>query len=69
MFLVGRIAQVFWVIPIIRQCGKTWYSLGIAGTVVFVLIWGITRILNHPITGRGGLISGEAVIIQAFKML
>jgi hypothetical protein len=27
------------------------------------------QIPNHSITGRGGLISEEAVIIQAFKML
>ena len=38
LFLVGGIAQVFWVFPIIRQWGRTWYSIGIAGTAVFVLL-------------------------------
>lgn len=38
LFLVGGIAQVFWIVPIIKQLGKTWYSIGIAGTVIFVLI-------------------------------
>jgi hypothetical protein len=50
LFLVGGIAQVFWVVPIIRQWGKTWYSIGIAGTAVFILLWVTTRIPENPIT-------------------
>jgi hypothetical protein len=68
LFLVGGIAQVFWVVPIIRQWGKTWYSIGIAGTAVFVLLWVITRIPENPITGRAGPISMEAIIIQVFQI-
>lgn len=68
LFLVGGIAQVFWVVPIIRQWGKTWYSIGIAGTAVFVLLWVITRIPENPITGRAGPISIEAIIIQVFQI-
>jgi hypothetical protein len=68
LFLGGGIAQVFWVVPIIRQWGKTWYSIGIAGTVVFVLLWVITRIPENPITGRAGPVSMEAIIIQIFQI-
>jgi hypothetical protein len=68
LFLVGGIVQVFWVVPIIRQWGKTWYSIGIVGTTTFVLIWVITRIPDNPITGRGGQISGEAMVIQVFQI-
>jgi hypothetical protein len=68
LFLVGGIAQVFWVVPIIRQWGKTWYSIGIAGTAVFVLLWVITRIPENPITGRAGPISPEAITIQVFQI-
>ncbi|HEX7257554.1 MAG TPA: hypothetical protein VF242_05800 [Nitrososphaeraceae archaeon] len=68
LFLVGGIAQVFWIVPIIRQWGKTWYSIGIAGTAVFVLLWVITRIPENPITGRAGPISIEATIIQIFQI-
>ena len=68
LFLIGGIAQTFWVIPIIRQWGKTWYYIDIVGTAVFVLIWIITRIPENPITGRGGPISGEAIIIQVFQI-
>ena len=68
LFLVEGIAQVFWIVPIIRQWGKTWYSIGIAGTGVFVLLWVITRIPENPITGRAGPISMEATIIQVFQI-
>jgi hypothetical protein len=52
LFLVGGIAQVFWVVPIIRQWGKIWYSIGIAGTVVFMLLWIITRLPENPNSAR-----------------
>ena len=63
LFLIGGIAQVFWIVPIIRQWGKIWYSIGIAGTAVFMLLWVITRIPENPITGKAGPISAEAIII------
>ena len=68
LFLVGGAAQVFWVVPIIKQWGKIWYSIGIAGTAVFMLLWIITRIPENPITGRAGPISGEAITIQVFQI-
>ena len=68
LFLVGEAAQVFWVVPIIRQWGKIWYSIGIAGTAIFMLLWVITRIPENPITGRAGPISGEAITIQVFQI-
>jgi hypothetical protein len=68
LFLVGGIAQVFWVVPIIREWGKTWYSIGIVGTAAFVLIWVITRIPDNLITGKGGQISGEAIVVQVFQI-
>ncbi len=54
LFLIGGLAQIFWVVPKIREWGKTWYSIGIAGTAVFMLLWVITRIPENPITGRAG---------------
>ena len=68
LFLIGGIAQVFWIVPIIRQWGKIWYSIGIAGTAVFMLLWIITRLPENPITGRAGPISGEGIIIQIFQI-
>ena len=33
-----------------------------------MLLWVITRIPENPITGRAGLISGEAITIQVFQI-
>jgi hypothetical protein len=54
LFIVGGIAQVFWIIPMIRRWGIPWYAIGIGGTIVFMAIWIITRMPGNPITGRGG---------------
>jgi len=54
LFIVGGIAQVFWIIPMIRRWGIPWYAIGIAGTIVFMALWIITRMPGNPITGRGG---------------
>ena len=52
LFLVGGIGQVFWIVPIIRQWEKTWYSIGLVGTAVFILLWVITRIPENPISAQ-----------------
>jgi hypothetical protein len=53
-FLGSGIAQLFWVIPMIRKWGKIWYYVGIAGNVAFILLYVITRFPGNPINGRGG---------------
>lgn len=54
LFTVGGIAQIFWIIPMVRRWGIPWYGTGIGGTAVFIAIWAITRVPGNPITGRGG---------------
>jgi hypothetical protein len=54
LFIVGGIAQIFWIIPMVRKWGIPWYAIGIGGTIVFMAIWVITRMPGNPITGRGG---------------
>jgi len=54
LFIVGGIAQVFWIIPMVRRWGITWYAIGIAGTIVLMALWIITRMPDNPITGRAG---------------
>ncbi len=46
LYLVGGIAQIFWIIPTIKNWGKIWDYIGIAGTTAFVLIWTITRAIK-----------------------
>jgi hypothetical protein len=53
-FLGSGIAQIFWIIPIIRRWGQVWYYIGIAGNIAFILLYVITRIPGNPVNGRGG---------------
>jgi hypothetical protein len=67
LFLVGGLAQVFWVVPMVRRWGKVWYAIGIAGTVAFMAIWAITRMPGNPITGRGGPVNETAMVVEAME--
>jgi hypothetical protein len=62
LFIVGGIAQVFWIIPMVRRWGIPWYAIGIGGTIVFMAIWIRTRMPGNPITGRGGPASNPIAI-------
>jgi hypothetical protein len=53
-FLGSGIAQLFWIIPMIRRWGRVWYYVGIAGNVAFILLYVITRFPGNPVNGRGG---------------
>ena len=68
LFLVGGIVQMFWAIPMIRMWGLAWYGVGLGGTAVFVAIWTITRISGNPITGRGGSISQNAIMVESTQI-
>lgn len=67
-FLIGGLAQIFWIVPMIRQWGRGWYYVGLAGTLVFVVIWIITRHPSNPITGRAGSIGDTAIAVQVFQV-
>ena len=67
-FLIAGIAQIFWVIPMLKRWGRIWYYIGIAGTIILIIIWVITRMPENPITGRGGLISEMAIAVEVFQI-
>lgn len=67
-FIISGIAQIFWVIPMLKKWGKTWYIIGIAGTIILIIIWAITRMPGNPITGRGGPIGEMAIVIEIFQI-
>jgi len=50
-FLVSGIAQIFWILPMIRRWGRLWYYTGIVGTSALIILYVITRVPN-PITER-----------------
>ena len=68
LFLVGGSAQIFWVVPTIRNWGRVWDYIGIAGTLAFIAIWAITRLPDNPITGRAGRIGDSAIVIEIFQI-
>lgn len=68
LFLIGGLAQVFWVLPTIRGWNKVWYYVGIGGTFTLILIWAITRVPGNPINGRGGSIGETAIAIEVFQV-
>jgi hypothetical protein len=67
LFLIGGLAQVFWVLPTLMGWNKAWYYVGVAGTVTFMIIWVITRFPGNPINGRGGSIGEMAIAVEIFQ--
>ena len=67
LFLIGGIAQVFWIIPILKRWGKVWYSVGIAGTIVFIALWAITRMQGNPITHRASRVGTIDIATEVFQ--
>ena len=67
-FIVAGLAQLFWVLPMIKQWGRLWYYIGIGGTMVLIVLYAITRVPN-PITGGRALpistIGMETILLQA----
>jgi hypothetical protein len=66
-FIVAGIAQLFWVVPVIRRWGRPWYLIGIGGTIVLIILFAITRMPDNPITGRAGPIMPMAIAIEVFQ--
>ena len=43
-FLGSGIAQIFWILPMIKRWGRIWYYIGIAGNIAFIILYIITRL-------------------------
>jgi peptidoglycan/LPS O-acetylase OafA/YrhL len=67
LFFVGGVAQLFWVVPMIRRWGRVWYGIGIGGTLLLIALWMITRIDGNPITGRGGMINEMGIAVETMQ--
>ena len=66
-FLVSGLLQLFWVIPMIRRWGRPWYYFGLGGTIVMVIIWGMTRVPNPITHGRALPINSMSIVIELFE--
>lgn len=51
-FIVAGLAQIFWILPMIKQWGKPWYYTGIVGTMLLIILYAITRVPNPITNGR-----------------
>ena len=67
-FIVAGIAQLFWVVPMIKKWGRPWYFAGIGGTIILIVLFAITRMPDNPITGRAGPISPMALATEVFQV-
>jgi hypothetical protein len=67
-FLGSGIAQVFWVLPMIKRWGSTWYFVGILGNLGFIILYVITRIPGNPVNGRGGDIDVVDMICEVAQL-
>ncbi len=60
LFLVGGVMQVFWALPVIKQWGRVWQIIGIAGTAVFVVLYFTSRLHLLPEGNVQGMPGGNA---------
>lgn len=63
-FLGSGIAQIFWIVPMLKRWGKLWYYIGIAGNVGFIILYVIALFPGNPLTGRGGNVDITAMICE-----
>jgi len=57
LFLVGGMLQVFWTIPVIKRWGRIWQIVGIVGTIVFVMLFYLSRFHLLP---EGNILGAES---------
>ena len=66
-FIIAGIAQLFWVVPMIRRWGLRWYYIGIGGTIVLIILFVIITLPDNPITGRAAPVRPMAIAIEVLE--
>jgi uncharacterized membrane protein YuzA (DUF378 family) len=62
-FIVSGLAQLFWLIPVIKRWSNIWYYIGIGGTVILIILWIIA------VPARGLAVSELEVVIEFFQVV
>ncbi|HMG37631.1 MAG TPA: hypothetical protein VK566_00455 [Nitrososphaeraceae archaeon] len=62
-FIVSGLAQIFWIIPIIKRWIMPWYYIGIGGTIILIILWIIA------VPGSGHPIAETDVAIEVFQIV
>ncbi|MGB8023047.1 MAG: hypothetical protein WCF06_01865 [Nitrososphaeraceae archaeon] len=66
-FIIAGIAQLFWVLPMVKQWGRKWYVVGIGGTIALMIVYAMTRVPNPITNGRASSISGIGIATEIFQ--
>jgi uncharacterized membrane protein YuzA (DUF378 family) len=61
-FTVSGLAQIFWVIPIIKRWSKLWYYVGIGGTAILIIMYFIA------VPGSGYPVNQLDITIELFQI-
>jgi hypothetical protein len=69
LFIISGLAQLFWVLPMVKRWGRIWYIIGIAGTAVLVGLTGyvVVDTVKNPQLAPPGVIE-LAVAIEMFQI-
>ena len=63
-FLVSGIAQLFWVLPMIKRWGRIWYYAAISRKYSFYNTIRHTPFPGNPVNGRGGDVDAVDMICE-----
>jgi hypothetical protein len=68
-FVISGLAQLFWVLPMVKRWGRRWNIIGIAGTAVLVGLTGYVVIesVRNPQSTPPGVLE-LAVAIEVFQI-
>ena len=66
-FLITGIAQLFWVVPILKKWSNIWYYAGMGGTFILLALWLITRVPNNRILNRALPVNDIGIIIEVLQ--
>ncbi len=61
-FIVSGLAQIFWIMPVIKRWIKPWYYVGIGGTAILVIMYLIV------VPGSGYPVSQLDMALQFFQI-
>jgi hypothetical protein len=62
-FIISGLAQLFWVIPVIKRWSSIWYYIGVGGTVILIILWIVA------VPARGLAVSELEVSIEFFQVV
>jgi hypothetical protein len=67
-FIITGLAQISWVLPIIRRWGRLWYIVGIAGSIALIFSWNITN-APLPVKGVAAPYDDISIIIETLQVV